>query len=252
MKIREHSIICELVDVELKVYADLIRSLLLADTAGRVALILKPSVVPVVLRGNKRSNKKFIVFPPFSFIEEDQGASVLYDNTCRERLRCFNVAEDVWVEGKKLLTTGERAVRCIGSGPLIRLANELGLTCRDDFSVNIVDGSLAISDYEGRLLNRRHVANAAGFKDVELKKVTGRLRYYWRTHPLLYGLPSSNLEIKIAPLSQFKKLSVIGKPLLYIEDMPLIIELPHNNSIIFLGFNEYLVEYALRSILYVL
>ena len=252
MKIGEHSIICELVDVELRGYVNLIRSLLLADTAGRIALILKPSVVPVVFRGNRRDNKKSVVFPPFSFIEEDQGATVLSDNSYRERLRCFNVAEDVWAEAKKLLSTGDLAVQCIGSGPLIRLTNELGLICRDDSSVNIVDGPLAISDYEGRFLNRKHVANVAGFKDVELKKVTGGLRYYWRTHPLLYGLPSNNLEMKIAPLSRFKKLSVIGKPLLYIEDMPLIIELPHNNSIVFLGFNEYLVEYALRSILYVL
>ena len=178
---------------------------------------------------------------------------IILSGTYGERLRCFEVAEDVWIEGKKLLTTGERSVECLGGGPIAELVRRLGLTCNDGSSVVIVDEYSTVNDYEEKLLNRKHIVNALGLSDTVVSEITGRLNYFWSTHPLLYGLPN-NLEIKVklVTLSQFRKVSLIGRPLLFIEEEPLIIELTHNNSVVFLGFNDYLMELVLRAILYVL
>lgn len=260
MRVRERSIVCELLKNRLSDYLSLVKSIIESNASENTILILKPSIVPVMLKGNRYSGKKFLVFPPLSFIIElredfSKGvgiADVITNSISESMLRCFEIAEDVWIEGKYLLAAGSRNVECLGSGPLVKLAQELGLTCSSKSSVIIADELSSISDYEKKILGRKHVINALGLRDVVVEEVTGRPYYYWGTHPLLYGLTDmSEVKVKLIPLKVFKKLSLLGKPLLFIDGRPLVVELSYNNSIVFLGFNEYLTEVALRAILYV-
>ncbi|MCD6428474.1 MAG: hypothetical protein J7L12_02525 [Desulfurococcales archaeon] len=260
MRVRERSIVCELLRDKLGDYLSLMRSIIESNAFKSTVLVLKPSIIPVILRGCVSSGKKFLTFPPFSFIVEpsedvSRGSDivdVITNSVSEGALRCFEVAEDVWIEGKYLLATGSRNVECLGSGPLVKLAQELGLTCSGESSVIIADELSSISNYEEKILGRRHVVNALGLRDAVVEEVTGRPYYYWSTHPLLYGLTDAlEVKVKLVPLRIFKKLSLLGKPLLFIDGRPLIVELSYNNSIVFLGFNDCLTEIALRAILYV-
>ncbi len=260
MRVREHSVVCELLGSRLGDYLTLLRRIIKSDAFKNIIIILKPSVVPVVLRGNRGSEKRFFVFPPFSFIIEpheefdviESIVNVVTSSVPKNMLRCFEVAEEVWVEGKYLLATGSRDVKCMGSGPLVKLAQELGLTCGSKSVVVIADELSSINDYEEKVLIRKHVVNALGLGDVIFEEVSGRPYYYWSTHPLLYGLTDvPNIKIKLVPLKVFRKLSLLSKPLLFIDEKPLVVELSYNSSIVFLGFNDYLMEIALRAILYV-
>ena len=261
MRVRERSIVCELLRERLGDYLSLMRSIIKSNAFKNTILVLKPSIIPVILRDGGSPEKKFLVFPPLSFIVEPSGdvsrgkdiAKVITNSVPEGMLRCFEVAEDVWIEGKYLLATGSRNVECLGSGPLVKLAQELGLTCSSGSSVIIADELGSIDDYEEKILGRKHVINALGLRDVIVEEVTGRPYYYWSAHPLLYGLvDASEARVKLVPLRVFKKLSLLGKPLLFVGGKPLVVELSYNNSIVFLGFNDYLTEVALRAILYVM
>jgi len=261
MKITAGSFICELTHGgKLVDYIPLLRNLI--RVAPEAVLVLKPSVVPVLLKRNGNVDKKAVVFPPFSLVlsqfRESDVYEQLVDIALGRALRCFEVADDAWVEGKQLILASEGSVKCLGRGPLVKLANELGLICSDKSSNMVIDELDDVDDYERLLLVRRHVMNATGIKSISMaiNEVEGTLKYYWSSHPLLYGLhdilTSEKVKIRVVPVKIFKKLNLLGRPLIFINDLPLVMEVTYNNSIVFLGFSNDLIEIALRALLYVL
>jgi hypothetical protein len=168
----------------------------------------------------------------------------------------FILAEDVWVNAKvlpdpmKLLALGK---------PFKKLLTFMREGIVEDAIISKpscyligISSSMDSSTYLEKIINQRHVIILTGLKDLTplSKRISGRLFYYWSTHPVLSNVHLNNSEIDIIPISSLRKLKYLVKPLLYLDSEIVMGEIEFNSSIIFAGYSQELEELLFRAVLY--
>ncbi len=203
-------------------------------------IIIKPSVIPVLIRGKIRQ----VVAPPLSLVTASDALVANY-------LRGFEVAEDCWVDGKALPNLNN--VYVLDSSLTTSLSlpphpQQVSPACF------IIGDKVSIDEYVANYLNYRHIAVLPRMKEAEVREVSGRINYLWSYHPVLYGV-KRGIELRVNAIASIpRKVDVLSKPLLHIDNEVMIAELPFNNSIIFTAFdlnNELVTELIMRSLIYV-
>ena len=197
-----------------------------------------------------------MALPPLTIIASTNTSFIAdaYKNYS-DSVRFFEVVEDFWGDVKDLIAS--RCLSAVGHGLLKELLEQLSLelTYSEGSRCCLIidkDAGLSINKYEGEVINNPHVACIANALNTTLKHVRGKVRFYWSNHPLLYGLGIGGkyLEIHVGELNALRRLKVLGKPIVFIGGEPLVLELPYNRSIVFLGLDRVISEMALRSLFY--
>jgi len=206
-----------------------------------IYFVLKPSVVSANLRGVKR----LVAIPPSAIIIDE---SILTNTDGKEitelalkyGIKTFKLSEDSWVEAKNSLTTNEICI--MGHGKISEVVRELNLksshdTCIDEASTCLVideGASIYLEEYK-KLVNYKHVAILTGLRNVRLRDVEGTISSLWRHHPLLYDLNIWNVKvyIKVADVSNMREIMLLSKPLVFLDDNVLVMEVSYNNSVLF-------------------
>ncbi|GEM_PF-2082277 len=211
-------------------------------------VIMRPSVVPLDINGVTRH----VTLPPLTLITPKP-----LDAT----YRYYRITEECWVDGKILL--GSRP-DVIGAGalkdllnPIIQLVNKRVTSVRGNKCLVVdINSEITWDDYFSKVFHTKHIALLPGLTGIVTESVEGLAWHLWRVHPMLYGLkhPSTPLEAEIVR-DVPKKLMVLSKPLIFLDDYVLISEIPYNGSIIMTGLinnnNELMKTLALRALLYV-
>ncbi len=206
-------------------------------------LVLKPSLIPIKQDGILR----YVAIPQLSIITLEP-LSIRSPN--------YILAEDSWIEVKAFPESD--AIRVHGNGPLSDIIRDLDLI-NDNYGQRkcvVIDenSDITTQQYLSEFLNTKHIAILSGLKDIEKTDLDGEITYYWSTHPLLTGLShlmNKRLKIKgIAKIGELRKLQVLAKPLMFIDDYPIMAEITYNNSVIFTGYEDSLRELLIRSLFY--
>ena len=203
--------------------------------------VLKPSVVSVNLRGVRR----LVTIPPSAIIIDESILTSTDDNEITDLalkygIKIFKLSEDSWVEVKNSLTTNEICI--MGHGKISELVQELDLKSSHDTCINeastclVIDegANIHLEEYK-RLLNYKHVAILTGLRNIGLRDVEGIISSLWRHHPLLYDLNIWNVKvhIKVADVSNIKEIKLLSKPLVFLDNNVLVMEVSYNNSVLF-------------------
>lgn len=205
--------------------------------------VLKPSVIPI----KQDDILRYVAIPQLSIITPEP---------LRARSPDYILAEDTWIEAKAILESG--IIKVYGNGPLSSMIRNLGI--KDDYHDQrkcvIIDehSGITTQQYLDEFLNTKHVAILSGLENIAKIDLEGELIYYWSTHPLLAGLSylmSKKLKIRgMAKTDKLRKLQVLAKPLIFIDEYPIMAEITYNNSVVFTGYEASLEELLIRSLIY--
>lgn len=220
---------------------DIVKALFRCGESDKAIFITKPSVVSVWL---DRERPRRIVIPPSSIAMDPE-----IPKLCGIGRADYQVAEETWVDGKPFPRA--RAVskvrdRCLLVESLERVFGSLsgGENGRCYVSCGGDTGKLVKS-----LLNPL-VFDLSTLSDADIVRVEGFIDARWPSHPVLYGLIFKNrVSLTIADVSR-TILRHYVKPLAYLGSHAILYEVPYSSSILFAGYNNDLLEVAVRAVLY--
>jgi len=221
-----------------------------------IYFVLRPSVITVDLKGMKR----LITIPPAAIIVDNSipvNIEKFMDLALKYGIKVFRLSEDSWIEVKNILMSNEICV--LGYGKINEVVQELNLkslhnTCIGKASTCLIideRANIYLKEYV-KLLNYKHIAILTSLKDIELRDAEGEILSLWRHHPVLYDLDvwGKKIHVKIAVADNVKEIVLLSKPLAFLNNEVLILEISYNNSILFtatLPFKALLI----KALLYV-
>ncbi len=221
-------------------------------------ILLKPTVALVKRKGFSSVR---IALPQLSILSEEP---------LPFRDPDYVLAEDVWCDVKKVIES--QSILFVGNGRL-RMLLEPSLPqfkVFEDTSVPaglrrcvVIDEScnLSLKTYLENFLTEKHLVLLPSLNDVKLRSCRGLLKSLWFSHPILSGLTLPNSEVefhKLADLNDIRKLKILTKPLITVDDEVFIGELSFNKSIVINGIldersniNNLVNEVLIRAFIYV-
>ncbi len=167
----------------------------------------------------------------------------------------FTLEESVWVEAKPL--PQPNSILILGDIPSeVAEAIEPTLATKPVKPKCVFLGlrsHVRINEYTLKYLNTPHIAILSEMRGVHNIRAEGEVVYLWVTHPLLtrLDLMKKSLKINLADIESLKRISLLMKPLIYVQDVVLVGELLHNNSVVLGGYLPELNELLIRGLLYV-
>jgi len=218
-------------------FSELVRTLVRCGEVRGVTFLTKPS--PVAVQG-PRGRVVEVVVPPAS-LAADRGVfercGIAFD---------YVVVEDSWVEGGFVPVPEDVAVE--GGCLLAEHVTEVfggsfsGGRCR--VLCRVSEGQLI------RYLLNPLVVDLRGLEGVVLAKYSGRVEVLWSSHPVLYGVELGELvDLELARI-EGTRLGHYVKPLAFLGEEPLVLEVPYSSSILFAGYADNMKELAVRSVIY--
>ncbi len=215
------------------------RSLSTCREGGEAVFITKPSVVPVRLHCGRVLR---LTVPPSSI-----AVSPEVPDSCHTGRADYQVAEEVWVDGKRIPETGDVARR--GAGCLLVESLEGVFGSLGESGKCYVSCGGSTRELVESLLNPL-VCDLSTLSDVDRVEAEGSISTLWPSHPVLYGLtPGSRVRLAIADVGR-TVLGYYAKPLAYLDGLPLLYEVPYSSSVLFSGYSTELLEIAVRAVLY--
>jgi len=217
--------------------AELVRTLVRCGEVRGVAFLTKPS--PVAVRG-PRGRVVEVVVPP---------ASLAADPGVFERCGIgfdYVVAEDSWVEGGFAPVPEDVAVE---GGCL--LAEHVGEVFGGSSSGGRCRVLCRVSEEQLiRYLLNPLVVDLRGLEGAVVVRCSGRVEVLWPSHPVLYGVELGELvDLELARVES-TRLGHYVKPLTFLGEEPLVLEVPYSSSILFAGYADNMEELAVRSVIY--
>jgi len=217
--------------------AELLRTLVRCGEAEGVAFLTKPS--PVAVYGS-RGKVVEVVVPPTSLAadrEVFERCGIEFD---------YVVAEDLWVEGGLIPVPEDVAVE--GGCLLAEHVKEVFKGCSSGGRCRVL--CRATEEQLIRCLLNPLVVDLRGLEGVVLAKCSGRVKVLWPSHPVLYGVELGELvNLELARVED-TRLGHYVKPLAFVEEEPLVLEVPYSSSILFAGYADSMKELAVRSVIY--
>lgn len=210
----------------------------------KIFIVLKPCVVTARIKGFKRN----LVVGPGTLIVRNY-------NEYLDIPGSFKLVEDSWGD----LKIFNPMVVIEGSeGELLDMIKEMGLKrvskCMSCCRIYGQDVVIDLNEYDNKILpSSNHLVILSEIQGSKLIKMDGNIRYFFRDHPVIHGLEMQEkfISVDVADITNLRKLNVLGKPLLFIDDYPILLEIPYNRSLIFTAKHEDLKELMLKAIIYV-
>ncbi len=206
---------------------------------GEAVFITKPSIAFVRLQ---RGRVLRLTIPPSSI-----AVSPEVPESCGMERADYVVAEDAWVDGKRVPRAGDvarRGARCLLADSIEEVFGSLSGSGRCYVSCG---GS--VRELVESLLNPL-VCDLSTLSDVGRVEAEGFVSTLWPSHPVLYGLDtSSRISLALADIGE-SALRHYAKPLAYLDGHALLYEVPYSGSILLSGFGPGLLEMAVRAVLY--
>ena len=218
-------------------FSELVRTLVRCGEVGGVAFLTKPSPVAIQGPGSKVVE---VAVPPVS-LAADLGVfercGIEFD---------YVVAEDSWVEGGFVPVPEDVAVE--GGCLLAQYVREIFGGSSSGGRCRVL--CRATEEQLIRHLLNPLVVDLRGLEGVVVTKCSGRVRVLWSSHPVLYGVEIGELvDLELARVGS-TKLEHYVKPLAFVEEEPLVLEVPYSSSILFAGYADSMKELAVRSVIY--
>lgn len=218
---------------------DIVQALFRCGESDKAVFITKPSVVPVWL---DRGRPRRLVVPPSSIALDP-----VVPKLCGVRQADYEVAEEVWVDGKPFPGSGavsKGGDRCLLVESLEKVFGDLSGGGRCYVSCGGETRELVKN-----LLNPL-VFDLSTLADVERVEAEGLINVRWPSHPVLYGLAFKNkVSLTIADVGR-TILRHYVKPLAHLDGYAILYEVPYSGSMLFAGYSDDLLEVAVRAVLY--
>ncbi len=211
-------------------------------------LSLSTSLATVLIKGVRRS----LAIPPLSFIfsSYDLDLSGLSDLALE-----YVIADTSWIDCKeipksvKVLSDTELNVLYDLGLDVIKCLNADELIAGPSCGILSCSGCLSIEELDDVVLRHKLVADLTSVKGAEGRPTKGYLRALFRNHLITYNLPSIMFDGTLLSFNKLRKVSLLGKPLVFVDSRELLLELP-SRSIVINCRLEGLPYLLLRSLLY--
>lgn len=190
-------------------------------------------------------------------------ASILTEEPLTSRESDLILDEDAWVDAKKLIES-----KVVFSGDFMikkfsfleKLRGKGNSTGLNECNVLDLENSVGLGEYLGKLINTRHILLTHSLKESEAKIKKGVLKSFWTSHFILSGLEMPSKELSLGgylEIGSVPKLKILLKPLLTINEYPILGELPLSRSLVInysqvidKNFEKFFSEILLRSLIY--
>ncbi|MGC8974599.1 MAG: hypothetical protein ACP5KB_00185 [Thermoprotei archaeon] len=190
-------------------------------------------------------------------------ASILTEEPLTSREPDLILDEDAWVDAKKLIESkvafsGDFMIKKFPF--LEKLRDKENSTRLSECNVLDLENSVELSEYLGKLINTKHILLTHSLKETKVEIKRGVLKGFWTSHFILSGLEISSKELSLGSyleINNIPKLRILLKPLLTIDEHPILGELPLNKSLVInypqiidKNFEDLFSEILLRSLIY--
>lgn len=211
-------------------------------------LTLSTSVITVVLRGIKRS----LAIPPLTIVTSKE----VETTSLADVAATYELVEHAWIDCKEV----PKEVHLLSDKDL-KILDEVGLNvikCNDleelltkqcKCGVVSAEGYLNAEQFDSIVLRTNLVADLSSVKNLGSDVVRGELVMYFRNHVVTYGVRPTYFEGVMYHISNLRRLTMLGKPLAFVDSKALVLELP-NRSIVFTTRLNLVDDYLLRAVLY--